>query len=182
MRLAPSFGVVVLAVAAISLAASAKLSRRGEPSVTFTAVGPVGLKIHGESHDLTVDDAGSDLSVKVPLAGLKTGITLRDTHMREKYLEVEKYPVAELTVARSSLKLPSGNQPVSADGKGIMRIHGKEKPVSFHYDVRRNGSSLHVNGTAHVNMKDYGIDVPSYAGVTVKPDIEVAVEFDAADG
>jgi hypothetical protein len=30
-------------------------------------------------------------------------------------------------------------------------------------------------------MKEFGIDVPSYLGVTVKPDVQVSVKFDATD-
>ena len=39
-------------------------------------------------------------------ASLDTGIDLRNKHMREKYLEVQKYPNAVLTVDRSTLHFP----------------------------------------------------------------------------
>jgi polyisoprenoid-binding protein YceI len=173
--------LAVLAVALSPLAADAALSRAGDASIEFVAVGPAGLKIKGTTHDLTVVDQGADVTVKVPLGGLKTGISLRDNHMREKYLQVEKFPNAELTVPRASIKMPSGGS-VSADGQGTLSLHGQKKPVSFHYDAKKNGSVIHVIGTVHLNMNAFGIEVPSYAGVTVKPDVDVNVEFDAKDG
>ena len=48
----------------------------------------------------------SNVVITVPLANLSTGIGLRDHHMKEKYLEVQKYPSATLTIARSALKFP----------------------------------------------------------------------------
>lgn len=173
--------LAALAVVLTPLAADAALSRSGDASIEFVAVGPAGMKIKGTTHDLGVVDQGADVTVKVPLGGLKTGISLRDNHMREKYLQVEKFPNAELTVSRASLKLPSGGA-VSADGQGTLALHGQKKPVSFHYDAKRNGGVIHVSGKLRLNMNSFGIEVPSYAGVTVKPDIEVNVEFDAKDG
>jgi hypothetical protein len=33
----------------------------------------------------------------------------------------------------------------------------------------------------HLNMNDFGIQVPSYLGVTVKPDVDVAAQFEVTD-
>lgn len=169
------------AVAAFPLAADAKLSRTGSPNVTFTAIGPAGMKIVGTTSDLNVDDDGQNVTVVVPLANLRTGISLRDRHMKEKYLQVQQYPNAELRVARSALRFPTGGD-TSGDAPGSMKIHGRTNPVTFHYVAHRNGGSISVTGSVHVNMKDYGIDVPSYLGVTVRPDVDVSARFDANDG
>jgi polyisoprenoid-binding protein YceI len=178
MRFKFSFLLISSFVPAVATAA---LNRAGEPSVEFTAVGPAGMKIKGVTHDLEVVDRGADLDVRVPLGGLKTGISLRDTHMREKYLQVEKFPTAELVVPRAGLKLPDSGA-VAADAKGTLSLHGKTKPVSFHYDAKRSGNLFHVHGALRVNINEYGIEVPSYLGVTVKPDIDIVVDFDAKDG
>ena len=33
----------------------------------------------------------------------------------------------------------------------------------------------------HLNMNDFAIEVPSYLGVTVKPDVDVIAQFDVID-
>jgi hypothetical protein len=38
-----------------------------------------------------------------------------------------------------------------------------------------------VAGDTQVNMKDYGINVPAYFGITVKPDIALSVSFNVSD-
>ncbi len=98
--------------------------------------------------------------------------------MRDKYLEVGKYPSAELVVPKSALRIPT-NAETSGDATGTMKLHGRTKSVSFHYFARPDGSVIHVAGTVRVNIRDYGIDVPSYLGVTVKPDVDVEVHFGA---
>lgn len=173
-----------LSAAALSVTdlADAKLQGASGPAVTFTAVGPAGLKIEGKSSELSVVDDATNVAITVPLANLKTGIDLRDKHMREKYLEVQKYPNADLQVTRASLKFPADGAESNGDAQGVMKIHGQSRPVTFHYSAKRGGTKLDVSGTVNLNINDFGIQVPSYLGVTVKPEIQVAVRFNTSDG
>lgn len=171
----------VAGVAMLPSAADAQFVRSGAPDVSFKASGPAGFKIEGKTSDLSVVDGANTLSVTVPLVALATGIELRDRHMREKYLEVQKYPQAELSVPRASLKIPTAGQETSDETQGTLRLHGQTHPVKFNYRAKRSGDSFAVQGTMRVNMNEYGINVPSYLGITVKPEVEVAVKFDAVD-
>ncbi len=173
---------VPLAIAlTLPCVADAQLVRSGSPDLSFTASGPGGLNIVGKTSDLNVADGAKNITITVPLSNLSTGISLRDKHMKEKYLEVQKYPNAELEVARAALKIPATGAQAAADAEGILRLHGQARPVKFHYQAKRDGSKYAVQGTMHLNMRDYGIVVPSYLGITVKPDVDVAVNFDAVD-
>jgi YceI-like domain len=163
------------------LAASAKLSNPGNAEVSFTALGPAGMKIVGTENEVKVLENGPAIVVSVPLVKLQTGISIRDEHMR-KYLQTEQFPMGELEVSRASLKIPAAGQSVTADAVGTMKLHGKTKPTAFHYTVSRDGSHMKVVGTTHVNMGDFGISVPSYLGITVKPDVEITTRFEITDG
>jgi polyisoprenoid-binding protein YceI len=160
--------------------ADAALSRIGTPSVSFTATGPAGLKIVGTTADLQVAEENGTVTVRVPLANLDTGIGLRNKHMKEKYLEVPLYPNAELAVPRASLAAPDASGSASGEATGTMTIHGKSRPVRFTYRVARAGDRSRIAGSVHVEMTDFGIAVPGYLGVTVKPGVDVAVTFDTA--
>ena len=161
----------------LSVAADAKLTRDGDAKVTFTSTGPGGLKFDGTTSDLKVADDGKNVTITVPLGNLVTGIDLRDKHMKEKYLEVGKFADATLVVSRASLKVGEGE----GDAQGTLKLHGVEKPFSFHYAVKKAGDKLAVDARGKLNMKEHGVDVPSYLGVTVKPEVEVKVSFVAAD-
>jgi polyisoprenoid-binding protein YceI len=182
-RRAHYLGVATVIVAGVSFswAAMAKLSKSGSSDVSFTAIGPGGLKIVGTGKEVRVADDGRSVTVAVPLRSIQTGIDLRDKHMHDKYLEDGRYPEAVLEVPRAALKVPAAGE-VAADATGTVRMHGKSKDIPFHYSAKRSGAQMNVSGTLHLNMKDFGIEVPSYLGITVKPDVEVSVRFDAADG
>ena len=160
-----------------SVVADAKLTRTGPARVAFHADGPAGMKIVGTTSELDVDDRGAEMVIKVPLRNLTTGIALRDHHMRDKYLQVATYPDAVLTVPRSAVRFPAAKGTSSGDATGAMAIHGRTKNVRFHYTIADAGGSYRVAGTTHLNIRDFGIAVPSYLGITVKPDIDVEVEF-----
>ena len=176
-RLTSSVFVTVAVVTSMAVSAAAKINGSGG-SVEFTAVGPAGLKIHGRGGGVTATEDGGNVIVTVPLGSVTTGIGLRDSHMRDKYLETAKYPNAVLTVPRSALTLPAGG---SGDTNGTMTLHGKQRPVKVHYDASRQGDGYAVTGTARINMTDFGIEQPSFAGTTVRPDVDVSVSFTAKD-
>jgi hypothetical protein len=169
------------AVLCFSLAAHAKLAKVGGPEVSFTLIGPAGMKIVGNGNDLRVADDGTAVKVSVPLASMKTGISIRDKHMHEKYLQTPNYPTADLQVPRAGLKILGGGGSVNQETTGTLVLHGKSKPVTFRYNGSREGSKVKVRGTMHINMNDFGIEVPAYLGVTVKPDVDIVAQFDVAD-
>ena len=166
---------VLLVLGATS--AYAKLAAQGG-SVEFTAVGPGGLKIAGKSTDVSASDDGANVVITVPLAKLDTGIGLRNSHMRDKYLETGKYPNAVLTVPKAQLALANGG---SGDATGTLALHGKQKLVKVHYTAKKEGADFVVTGTTRVDMTEFGIEQPSFAGATVKPAVDVAVAFRAKD-
>lgn len=163
-------------VIGVSLAcpAMATWMAQGDRDVIFKAVGPGGLGIEGKGSDISVLEQGNNLAISVGLATLKTGIDLRDRHMKEKYLETSKFPRATFTVDKSQLKLPG-----EADAEGKLTLHGVTHPAKVHYAAKGTNKQLTITGSLRLNMKDYGIDVPSYLGVTVKPDVTVSVRFAA---
>jgi polyisoprenoid-binding protein YceI len=163
------------AVIAVAFAAHAKFAANGG-DVQFNATGPGGLKITGTTTQISVKEDGANVVVTVPLGNLDTGIALRNKHMKEKYLETDKYPNAELVVAKSALKADGGGS-----ATGTMKIHGKSKDVSFTYNAKKGGSGIAVDGVAHINIKEFGVEVPSYLGVTVKPEVDLNVKFTATD-
>jgi len=164
----------------ISVAGHAALSSSSDAHVGFQAAGPAGMTIEGSTTDLKVSENAGNIVIDVPLANLATGIALRDHHMKEKYLEVPKFPSTTLAVARSALKLPAADGRSEGDAPGTLTLHGQSHPVTVHYEVKGGAAGFSAKGKFRVNMNDYGISVPSYLGVTVKPDVDVSATFNVA--
>lgn len=173
--------VAPLALLVAPALAEAALSEARDATVKFHASGPAGLKIEGVTHDFAVREAGPEVRFTVPLANLDTGIALRNKHMREKYLEVAKYPNAELAVKRSALPAVGDGATANAQVDGAMTIHGVTKPVKVTVRASRAGQRFTVHGETPLDIRDYGIHVPSYLGVTVKPEIRVEVDVTLVD-
>lgn len=167
----------LLLLATLPAAAGAALKARAPAQVSFIAVGPAGLRIEGKSSDLQVTDRPDALVVTVPLSKLETGISLRDSHMHEKYLESQKYPNAQLAVSRSAVKFPAPGQTTEGTVPGTLALHGQSKTVPVHYKATRNGNAYEVKGDLKVDFREFGIQIPSYLGATVKPPVDVNVAF-----
>ena len=167
----------LLLLAALPAAATAALKTRPPAQVTFVALGPAGLRIEGKSTDLQVTDRPDALVVTVPLGKLDTGMSLRDQHMHEKYLESQKYPNAQLAVARTAIQFPTDGQTTEGTVPATLALHGKSKTVPVHYRATRQGRSYDVKGDLKVDFREFGIEIPNYLGATVKPPVDVNVAF-----
>jgi polyisoprenoid-binding protein YceI len=155
-------------------------SKPTEGQVVFEAVGkPSFLKIKGEGEgpegEVTVDKVVKG-TFKFKIDSLKTGISMRDKHMKEKYLQVEKHPTAELTLEEVSKFDPAGAETQSSPFKGKLTIHGVTKPVDGQVEIKKLAQGYSIKASFDTKITDYGIDVPSYAGITVTDLVKVSVD------
>jgi polyisoprenoid-binding protein YceI len=151
--------------------------------IEFVAVGhPSALRVIGKGSgpegkfDIAQDTVTG--SVTIDMKSLVTGIDTRDQHMKEKYLEVEKYPTAALTI--SQLKLPKAldaqsNAYAAIPFQGVLKFHGVEKPVSGTFDLSGPGNAPKIAAKFSVKLSDYGVTIPSFAGVTIADEVTISV-------
>jgi polyisoprenoid-binding protein YceI len=171
---------VALVATGLLVAAHASWTLIDTPTVEFLAVATAGLKIAGQSDALSAGEAGGTLTLTAGLTDLKTGVGLRDTHLR-KYLETERYPTATLIVDRSTLKLPADNEIVAADGVGQFTLHGVTAAMPFEYQAKRLGSDYLVQGNLKLSLSDFKIEQPCFLGVCVDNEIKVKVKCKLRD-
>ena len=154
----------------------AAINSPSESAVLVSVHGPAGLSVQGVTHELGVAERGGDLVFQVPLAGLDTGIGLRNRHMRG-YLDVAHFPDAELHVSRKKVVLPPHGKSMESAAQGTLTLHGMSKPCSIRYrvDEVRSGE-YRVHGTTRIDIRDFGIAVPVW-GVGVEPNVGIEVDF-----
>ena len=175
LSLGISFSLVAIAVPVELNPATAKTS--------FVAVGkPAMLRIHGESEGITSKlDADKQLvsgTLTVHLESFKTGIETRDGHMKEKYLEIAKYPDAVLTLKDVSVADLKPGAKKDMNFKAKLTLHGENKDV----DVKANieamaGGTYKVHATSNITLSEFKIDIPTYAGIKVADSVEFEVNF-----
>jgi len=157
--------------------------RKQRDVVTFTSKAPLETIVGKTSNiqgfvafDMTDIKATSEAVFKVDLASLKTGIGLRDEHMREQYLHTDKFPHAEfeltevLEISNNSLQ---DGQECNLKAKGNFSVHGVTKeieiPIAFTYmaasdDTRDRlpGNLLHIVAEFEILLTDYNIEIPKF--------------------
>jgi polyisoprenoid-binding protein YceI len=120
--------------------------------------------------------------LRVDLSSLDTGIELRNTHLREKYLEVARgaeFATAVLSAVHlDKAKAPGfqGQTPFT----GTLLLHGTRRPVAGQADIHSEGNDVRVVASFPVRLDDYGIASPRYLGVGVKNEVQVKVSLVAA--
>ena len=157
-------------------------------NVEFLATGwPSALKIHGKGSGpdgvLTISDRAVSGSLSVDLASLETGIGLRDRHLKEEYLQVDRYPQARLTLSHLDVaQVPDGAAfgPVTVPFDGTLLLHGVEKPVSGQAKVTRHDARVTVSAQFSIKLGDFGVEIPKYMGITVAEKVDVKTAFSAA--
>ena len=125
--------------------------------------------------------SGFDGSLAVDLRTIDTGIALRNDHLKEKYLEVDKGAGYEQAVLSDVVLQGLNADAPTGKGSftGSLMLHGVKKTVTGPAEIRQAGTGWRVRASFPVNLPDYNIDKPRYLGVGVKDTVQVSVTFTA---
>lgn len=134
--------------------------------------------------------------VKVPISNIKTGIDLRDEHLRsEMWLNAAKFPNAEFQLTgiknASSKELNDGKK-INVTLVGKFSVHGVTKdvevPATLTYfkesertKAKAPGNLLSANAEFTIKLSDYGIQIPSMVSGKLNDEVEIKVNFVASD-
>ena len=171
--------VLCFVASSVSVAGVMKADR-SKGQVVFEAVGkPSFLKIKGQGEgpegEVSVTDKVTG-SFKFKMSSLDTGIGLRNDHMKNKYLEVEKFPTAELKIEEVANFDAAKAEATALPFKGTLTIHGVAKPVAGTVDVKKKDKGYAVAANFETKITEYSIAIPSYAGITVADSVKVSVQ------
>jgi polyisoprenoid-binding protein YceI len=141
---------------------------------------------------LTVDpaqpvEARGEVSIQV--ASIRTGIDLRDEHLRsDSWLDAGRHPQILFTLTGVTMAgelVPNGV--VEPSIRGTLGVHGVTRDVSTKARVRYVPASapgerdvLRVQASFVVHLKDHAVSIPSIVALKVSPDIKVNVDIKAS--
>lgn len=134
------------------------------------------------------DHPGDSVSVRVvvDMAGLTTGITKRDEHMRENHLETARFPTATFegaTVrAPANARLESG-RPAQFDLEGTFTLHGVSRrlrtTIDASYAEEKGVPQIRFRTSFKVVLGDYGITRPEFLFLKLAETQDVKVDCTA---
>lgn len=164
-----------------SLGALANTYKASEGQISFTAIGKPGfLKIKGESKkqgpqgSLLLENGMAKGDFTFEMQNLETGIAMRDEHMKEKYLEVKKFPQSKLEINT----LPVSDEELKKDFEkpfsGSLQLHGVKKDVNG--NIRWSAKEQKAQASFEIAVSDFAIEIPKYLGVTVSDKVQIEVQ------
>jgi polyisoprenoid-binding protein YceI len=116
------------------------------------------------------------LDFYIDINTLKTGIGLRDRHMRENYLETKKYPFAEFTGKMKPIPESFNGQKTEVTARGVFKIHGVEKEIEVKgFLTRINQDQLSLEASFKVLLSEYNIDIPKVMFYELAEEQEVSL-------
>ena len=170
---------LMIAAAAPAGAADAYKVASGEVTVMcpLTVGGSFEAKTKNLSGDVTPtsDEQGAVRgALKVELQTLETGIGIRDRHMKNNYLEVEKGPgFATATIEDIRVEKLEGKTVFT----GVLSLHGQKKKVSGAAELQQKDGKIRVQAQFPVKVSEFEIPAPTYLGVGVKDEIQIKVSL-----
>lgn len=182
----PLRNFLVAAAIALTVATPVYAAMRvdGKPKVSFFATGSPGwLDIEGVASSMSAADDGTKLTFTVPMTSVSTGIDMRDDHMNNEFVQVDKFPNAVLSFAKADVKWPAAGGPAT-DGtvNATFNAHGTDEAVSVTYNIQSGKTGYKVKAKFNFDASKHGISIPSYMGVTVDPKMRAEVTTDLVDG
>ncbi len=130
----------------------------------------------GDELTADADYTKSELFYQVELNGLDTGIGLRNRHMREIFLETDKYPYTHFKGKIDKVEKGQRDDWVITSS-GILFIHGVEKQVTIKANVTKEGGLYHVASQFAVQLPDYNIKVPTLMFLKISETIQLSLDF-----
>lgn len=121
------------------------------------------------------------------LASLSTGNGARDSNMRRRFLQTNKFSTATFTL--NALDAPAGpvrvGQSVQGVARGSFTLHGVTRAISPTVTVTREagtskgGDALHLVARFVVRLKDYAIGTPRLLFLVVRQEHPILVDVRA---
>lgn len=135
-----------------------------EGQAEFISNAPL-LEFKGVSEHLTglIDLEKNLVDFYLDLNTLDTGIKLRNSHMRESYLETEECPFAEFTGQLDSAFDPDLNEEQDISVSGEFTVHCVTKELAATGTIKPTPDGLMVKAEWEILLKDFDIDRPGVA-------------------
>ena len=123
--------------------------------------------------------SAAKVDLSIDLGSLDTGISLRNSEMRNRYLQTPRFPSATFkSVSIDGPDAVSANQPVDVKITGDFTLHGVTKRATLPVRVvLLPDNRIHITSQFNVHMPDYDIHVPKNILVTVDDMIPVRLDL-----
>lgn len=134
------------------------------------------LFLSGGGLEGPTDLTASEFYFEVDLGSLDTGIGLRNRHMRDNYLETNRFPFASFEGRVTALQ-QEGPGSYRAATSGTLAIHGVERERQIECLASPAGEALRVKCSFTVSLSDHDIPIPKLMFMKIDEVMELDLDF-----
>ena len=118
----------------------------------------------------------SEFYFEVDLASIDTGIGLRNRHMRENYLETEKFPFAAFK-GKIDQAVAAGETAFDIKTSGMFTLHGIDREIQISGKISKTKDGYMATSTFEIKLEDYKIERPQLMLLKIGETIQLNVKF-----
>lgn len=175
--------IIILFFSAIVIAQEYHVDKSKENVVKFISDAPLedfeGVTdyIDGYMYLKSIDDlTDTKLYFEVDLTTLDTGIDLRNRHMRDNYLETDKYRFTFFEGKIDKINKSAENK-YDVEVSGKMFIHGVTKEIFVPGTLTSVGGGYLVESNFVVALSDYNVDIPQLMFMKIDEGMKIHLKF-----
>jgi polyisoprenoid-binding protein YceI len=116
--------------------------------------------------------------ITVDISQFQSEYALRDTVIRNLFLQSSRYPIAEFTT-KSIEGLPDAygeGRDLALQIRGDLKIRDTTRPTTFAATIKLDGTTLIGQATTQIRMTDFGFDPPQFTNI-LRAENDVALEM-----
>ena len=122
------------------------------------------------------DDTVVGTQVSIDLTSATADVEKLTKHLLSKdFFHVEKYSTAVFVSSEISPAAEPGA--VTHDVKGVLDLHGRQRPLSFPASVNVGESATTVTATFDINRQNWGVSYPGSPDNLIKDDVQIRLNL-----
>ena len=176
--------LLILFFTGTGLSAEYHIDKEKKNSVTFISEAPVeqieGLTDAIDGYILWENEGppnNSEFYFEVDLNTIDTGIGLRNRHMRENYLETDKFQYAIYKGNVTKIDTLNDGNTLNAVVEGIFNLHGVDQQYEINGVVELDGKTLKVSSDFEIKLTDHKITIPKLMFLKISEIIQIELDF-----
>jgi polyisoprenoid-binding protein YceI len=148
--------------------------------IYFEASVPIFEEVKGINQDVNcnVELRTSEINCTVYIEKFQFKRDLMRAHFNNNYLESDRYPKATFIGRIEKLDYKSlSEQPTEYQIKGIIKIHGKSKPLSCKTTLKKVAKGMEINASFVLNTDDFKIEIPAIVAPKISKQVQTTLKL-----
>jgi polyisoprenoid-binding protein YceI len=136
------------------------------------------LKAINQAVDCSFELKTSEINCTILIKQFQFKKEMMRTHFNNYYLESDRYPKATFIGRIDKFDynlLPE--EPTEYQIKGIIKIHGKSKPLICNASLKKINKGMEINSAFVLNTADFNIEIPLIVATKISKEVQTTLKL-----